>query len=331
MVTKSLDDVKAARTRAQRALEAKFDLAEPSDFSWAHPILTDNLLERGEGGFLETLFWGHVVTMMKQTALRLSRKSLVRVFEAGILDPPQNYKATGRFKNTVHGFIQLAQHAYTMACFQHLAWRSLEEEASVSIIDRTTYFLREWCREPLTLEEMMSGMCLDVACTPYLPYNYLQAWDRVHQAMRAMPAVMLSKPARLSLTRLVFGWLRSSRPYGKEHEVQLMSQILLYSEVEREYGADEKSACEFFEITKHYHQRRILENKKRSAPPEPDFVELAPILGILGGAIPRVLDPVGTRAIHAAYAPHPQNAPIELDLRGDEDLDLSRDKIQWRG
>jgi hypothetical protein len=319
----TMEQLRAARQRANAGLEERRALAGPADFGWSHPILTDPMIASAERGDKDTLFWMPIVMLLKQCSLRMGRNALMKVHETGYLDPKNGFQATNYGRNTCQGLIQLANHAFIMALFEQTAQRGATREVPPGIFEIAAQFFRDWCREPLSMAEMMMGMSLQATLEPYVPYSHLQAWERVHTAMRATPGLMLSKPARVSLTRLVFDWGRASRPLSREHEVELLHQIMLYASIEKEFGHDDKSACELFETTSFYHQRRVLEAKRISEPAEQEFYELAPILGSFGGFLPKasMLDSVQVQAVHMTYGAR-AGFESRFDLPGGDSLEF---------
>lgn len=331
----SLEEQKVYRQQILESLEKRRALAAPMDFDWAHPILTDPILERMENEIAEMVVWSPIATLVKQAALRSGRKALLKIFEGGSVDCGSGYRASGHGRDTDQGLVQLAYHAFMMACFQHVAQVDVPGDPGPGIFELAGQMFLDWAREPFTLGEMCIGMCLEVGYTEHLPYKYLQAWEKVHIAMRALPGVSLSKPARVSLARLVYDWTRASRPYTRVHEIELMSQIDLYSRIELRVGGDEQSIAELYEITSLYHRKRVLEAKKRTAPIEREFVEIAPMLGILGGAIPRasMFSHTDRQAVHAVYGPGDihSDPQISLDWRGEGEVPSVDPSDPWAG
>lgn len=299
------EEMQALRREIFLSAAKKRSLSLPVNWEWASPILHDTLVSRVEHGDAATIFYQPYVTLVKQVGMRLGRKAVHKVHEYGPVDSSNRYEALpdGR-KNTSQGMFQLAYHAYAMAILEFIATR----DQGLGLFRGGVYeiaaeLMFNWVRDDFSVPEMYAGMCLQVTSYDHFPYTHIQAWERVHHAMRALPGVSLSRPSRVSLTRSVWDWCRASRPYGREHEVELMSQIDLYGRLEQRVGQTEEAIHELFEIRTLLNRKRQLEDRRSRSVDEVEFSSMAPILGTLGGALPRerMLTTEGTEAVHLTY------------------------------
>lgn len=317
-----------ARRKLVEAAERTRSLRQPMDWRPYSPFLQDPLLDCIGLGTWETFLMHESYTMLKQVGLRLGRSTLQTIFENGVMDVANAYKPVGREQNTTKGMLMLVKHAVILGDAARCVSMDLPGSRYAGRYETAADLIIKWCRKGLTVTEMMQGMSLDVTYSDTFPYTHLQAWERVHLAMRNLPGVSVSRPGRLSLTRLVFEWLNASRGYGREHELELMNQIDVYAHVEERFGKSEAQIADLYEVKDQYHRKRILESKLGTTVDEPEIIQLAPTLSIMGGALPRthMLGSMDREVIHQQVRME-QSFHIELA----EEPFRHGDEIEWRG
>lgn len=313
------EEKEAARKRLLDAAARSRTLVAPVDWGPYHPFLQNPFLDAAETGTWETFLIHELVTLLKQAGLRLGRGALEAVYTTGVVDVGNRYAPLGKEQNTIKGLLQIVKHAMVLADAQRCVAMDLPGARFAGRYETAADLLHKWCRKGISVQEMFQGMALEVAYTDTFPYTHLHAWEKVHIAMRNLPGVSVSAPGRMSLTRLVFGWLKASRPLGREHELELMNQIDVYAEVEEKFGRSEDRIADLYEVKDFYHKQRILNSKLEVAAVEPEILELAPTLAVLGGALPRtyLLGSKDREIIHYQVAQDAQDAELRIEFADD--------------